>query len=493
MALITIRESEFKDAASDLGKVVDRIEDYRKALDDKILEKINDYADSNSENMSNAASDIREKRRQLDTMADDMRNLQKNANALRDHIITAERNLTDRIEQIVNEYCDKYGLDSEKDFWTQLFEAITPDWLEEFFKDISAWVAERFRDLKNWYRFEGGREIMNAVIKGLFAALAVIGLIAATLFTGGTIWAVIAGVAGIIGAAIALVDSIIQLGYALEAADAASRNDPVWARRYETHSNNEGMTSSMRRLGQFKLANVIDVVDIVCSAIDIIDSAVKIGKTLHKFRNLDMNKGKGLWEQGKNFFATFKSNLKFNWEQITSCKEMRKLYFAKDLKTKLGTVSTGLKALSLVLNHSFDFFNGDWNFFEAGKEVLSEGLSFITKLGSEPLTNESINQILDNFESTFPRQEGESDAMYLSRNALLLTILQISQQSIDTNCKIDFDWGDLEKITVDTYELFTEDMYEFATKRMGITIPEIKIPMITVPILGPTLVPSLVV
>lgn len=292
MALISIKIKEFDNAKGYSGDAKDEALDYRDALNDKIISKMNKYSGSGSSNISQAKKLVNEKRTQLSDKADSFGQLEKDIGTLRTNIVNAETNLTNKIETVVGNFCNKYGLKSERSLFAQFFDwafGDIDDALAKFFKNISV-------NFKNWYRYNGGREVINLVGAIIGVVAAVVGIVIAALAS-----CVIVAVAGVIAGIIALATSVVQLVYAARSVAAASSDDPVWARRYETYSEKETLQSTLRRMGAYEIATIVDVVNIICTVITIVGDAVDFIK--------DVKKLGGIKNFVKQTFANFKTNL----------------------------------------------------------------------------------------------------------------------------------------------------------------------------------------
>lgn len=377
MALVSIKIKELDNAKKYAGKARDEAEDYRDALYDKIITKMNSYSGSGSSYISTAKRLVNDKRSELSDKGDSFRTLGNDIGTLKTNIVNAETQLTNKIEQVVGNFCSKYDLKSERSFWEKLCDFLVPDWKEDFFKRVS--VA-----FKNWYRYKGGKEFMGMVGKVLLFVGAVVALVAACIALPGLVAALgaalaagagvlsataalVGGIASVITLTIGLATAVVQVGYAIQSFCAATGGDPIWGRRYSTHANEEDVFSSLRRNGQYEFATALEITNIVASVASIITSFINLGVSLH-------NAG-GLKNFFKNGIANIKNNLK-NFKVDPA--KMAKTLFFKDGKTILGTIKNGLKMMS-----------NTWSIIEGGAETL---------LGRDP--NAFVNSLLKSFGST---------------------------------------------------------------------------------------------
>lgn len=383
MAFLTIRLGEFSKAEGDCLDVRDKANDYSEALKTKVLKKINSYSGKWTSNMSTAQSNIEKKRSNLSSKASSFSKLSDDIGDLGAEIGSAELALKQRIEKIVGDYCNKYGLRDEKTLWEQLMDGIFEelgiigDLLEKSLKGLKILA----RNVKNWYRFDGGREIVNAVIKGIGVVIAAIGLVIAIIGTGGAAgFALFAAWAGVVASAIALADSIVEFGYAIAAVSKASEGDPVWARRYETKSSNETLTSTLRRTGAYTLATIIDVVGTIAAVISFVKGAVDVGSTIKKF--------------GKNSIKQGISNLKNNFKLLKNNADIRKFFLIGDTKKTLSTVKNGLKLTKQALSFVQDVSNEGWGegLWGLGKFALRETVNFCGDLSKSNLQSDYLAQ-----------------------------------------------------------------------------------------------------
>lgn len=380
MALISIKIKEFDNAKGYSGDAKDEALDYRDALNDKIISKMNKYSGSGSSNISQAKKLVNEKRTQLSDKADSFGQLEKDIGTLRTNIVNAETNLTNKIETVVGNFCNKYGLKSERSLFAQFFDwafGDIDDALAKFFKNISV-------NFKNWYRYNGGKEKLAMVGKILLGVVALVALVAAVIALPGlvaalataiatgagvlsAIGALVGGVATLVTASIGLATAVVQAGYAVQSYTAASGNDPVWGRRYATHSDEEDVFSALRRNGHYDLAHHLEVANIIASAISIVTSITGFAGSV---------KNAGGW---KNFFKNGIANIKSNWKNFTKDPgKLLKQLLWKDTKTAFKTLQNAGKMIA--------------NVWDVGASALE------TMVGTD--TNAFVNSLLKAFGST---------------------------------------------------------------------------------------------
>lgn len=388
MALISIKIKEFDNAKGYSGDAKDEALDYRDALNDKIISKMNKYSGSGSSNISQAKKLVNEKRTQLSDKADSFRQLEKDIGTLRTNIVNAETNLTNKIETVVGNFCNKYGLKSERSLFAQFFDWVfgdIDDALAKFFKNISV-------NFKNWYRYNGGKEFISMVGKVLLVVVAVVALVAAVIALPGLVaalgaaiaagagvfaagMALAGGIAAVITASIGLVTAIVQVGYAMASYGSAASGDPVWGRRYDTHADEETFQSSLRRLGMYTIANVVDVVNTIASVISIVSSAVNLLSNI--------SKAGGLGHFLKQSFANFKTNI----GHIKTNSSVLKTLFTGSTKKVLTTIKNSAKIAASVLQLTEDLSNGlggeAWADFFG--DLANVTVSYLHKLGEKDL------------------------------------------------------------------------------------------------------------
>ncbi len=153
-------------------------------------------------------------------------------------------------------------------------------------------LSDMFANIKYWYKLEGGKEKLQVILAFAGVVVAVCLFIAAlpALAAISSIWAGVVAWAGVIGAFIAGINAIVNLVTSCVALYAAEKGDPAWAKIYGEQDSLSDVIQETN-FGSAKLNNlmdkvstVIEIVNIACSVITIIDG---LGKIASKVKCID--------------------------------------------------------------------------------------------------------------------------------------------------------------------------------------------------------------
>lgn len=216
-------------------------------------------------------------------------------------------------------------------------------WLADGISKIKEIWTDLKGNIRYWYECCGGKKILDTALAITGFVLAAVGAIVAVITIGPftSIFAAIAAIAGVIGAAIGLVNAGFNLYNQLRA---NGEEDPAWAQYY---GNIDSFSDTLRQTtfqsgfwNRFSsgFADAWDITDTVCSVIDFVDSAHEI------YTNSGLNKLFGKKKRVKiNSNGKYKYIYKFNFAKFKSTvtsKTGREL-IGKTLKKNWKTVLFG--------------------------------------------------------------------------------------------------------------------------------------------------------
>lgn len=314
MSIIKINYGELNDAAKDAGKTAGKLRDYASRLDDKISGPLSRYRGDSSGYLSSASASIKTKRDNLETSASEFDRFSGRLYDLVDSAKAADTNVSNKVSSLTGSFKKRHNIEINP-----LVEALcflknsifgSTD-IGRFFDNLGRRIGDALDGFANrvsqWYKYEGGKYMLEALKDILLVVAAVVLLVAAAfVFFPGLIavitgaaamsFAVVAEGAALILAAIAVGDAMVDLEYSSRA---AGQDDPVKAYRLnEIDSMSESLRTSYNS-SDHTWATVIDATSIVCSVI----SVVNLGKTA-------LTKGWG-WLNGGN-------KVNFNWSNLKS-------------------------------------------------------------------------------------------------------------------------------------------------------------------------------
>lgn len=273
---ITINTARLKDAIKDSGDAAQRFRDYASAIDNKVMSKIDNYSGSHGGNISAARSKLNAKKRELNRKASSFDTFKNDLNNFREDVITRENGLKGRIKSLFQEFGKKYNINTDKtildhiiDFGCGLFGIDGSK-----FRNVFAKVGQNFQAIKervsNWYRAQGGKEIIDAVLAVAIAIATVVIAVAAIIGTGGLV-----AVLAVVAAVCAFANALVQVIHASKAVWSAAHGDLVTASRENMHADNEGFASALRRLGLYEAATAFAITDAISSIAMVIYGGAK--------------------------------------------------------------------------------------------------------------------------------------------------------------------------------------------------------------------------
>lgn len=357
MSVVSISYSSLKDASNEAKKVAKRLDKYADRLEDKVYKKLNKYKGDHTSNITTAKSKVNGKISDLRSMSGRFETYASNLTGLRDECKDTDKAVKSRVSSLTASFKSSHGIRNSAlengyhRFKTSLTNSTSAGrWVNKQTDKAGAKIDELKSTIKQWYNYEGGKDFLLGSLKALLEiAIGVCGIIVA-IASGGALIAIIAGVVlGVIGIANGLTD-LINEGRALGQAD----DDPGKARR---RHNLDTLTDTMRVDSDNKIvhgfANGIDIVETVCTFIQLGDGLSKLAKNGLKWVNNSKGSLKELFskqtfsnlgtkikggftdlgaalknkdwlkfrDMGKMMWGNFKFNLNSNYNQFIELKE----------------------------------------------------------------------------------------------------------------------------------------------------------------------------
>lgn len=292
--VLSLDYSILQKAATNLNKLSDELDQYCDDLSKKVQKEFYSVKGGSSAALNNADYYVGQKIKKL---GEKKTNAQKISSEIFDFVETAKR-VDDEVKKTIEDnqktLFQNYPSLRPSDFQLA-FTAFICD-LEDvpILGNIVQWkenvysaVDELFDNIKFWYRCEGGKELVDIVVAAALTVLSVVALVCACVFTGGTVIAVIVGVAGIISSVIALANAATNLITSINSYNCALRNEHGRSKIFSGQDRLSDWLTQTNFKDKFwnnfsnNAAFAVEVTDTICSVIAIADLTSKISKSLN--------------------------------------------------------------------------------------------------------------------------------------------------------------------------------------------------------------------
>ncbi len=296
--IISLNYFYLNSAATNSRKLAEELNQYSNELNKKVQKKIYSVTGGMSAALSNADYYVDAKIRQLRAKEANARILYSKITSLCETAKNVDNDVAKMIKQNQKELFDRVpdlkpsgfiaGLIS---FWCDCKDWPLIGWIFSAKEVIYKAGEELGRSLAYWYKCEGGKEIVGIILSFVTVALSGVILACAVLATGGTILAVIAGVAAAISAVIGVVNAITNVVTSWQAYGAAASGHPGIAQIY----SGQDKLSDVLRYTNYRdrdknrnsnaIAAGIDITDAICKTISLVYG---FGKSISAFAKSDM-------------------------------------------------------------------------------------------------------------------------------------------------------------------------------------------------------------
>lgn len=360
MGTLKIVYSQLDDVSSNARDVARKCDEYYDDLHSKCVKAFETLTESplseKNRRTDSANYYIRQKRKKLEQKKESFIRFANDIDKFKESTQEADARVAKSVNDSQKKFYEAHP-NLSGDGWAAFFATISVDcpilgFLIDTYDKIDDLDNNIRNKLRHWYEIEGGKEFIDtalAIGKVLVEALGLVIAVCA-LFTGPI---GIVAIAALVGAAIGLADSIVNLGYQL---NANGQKDPAWANYYG--GIDDSATALRKQTFDTKLGNQIsngvalglDVTSTVCSMIDLADGAQKIYKSsgLNKLfetaedidgemiKKFDFAKMKSVLGSSDGR-SSVKKTLKSNWKRIvfghdtgTAKQQWTRAFFSKD-------------------------------------------------------------------------------------------------------------------------------------------------------------------
>lgn len=387
MSKVAISYSSLGDAKSEAKQLATKLDKYADHLDSQVYKKLTSYSGKQTNNITNAKSQLSSKISSLRTASTKYENYANDIQDLKDECESVDKTVKSKISKLTASFKKSHGIRNshiENGFY-YLGASIgnssaSSRWVTDKIDEGSTGIEYIKDSLKEWYNYEGGKELIKGVLVGVLeVAIAVLAIVGAILSGG----ALIAIIAGVVAGVIALANGVINIANEVKAYKTTQNDDPATARRY---SREDSFQDTVRTEAEYNgkgwqiAAGVVDVVNIVCSLIQLGDGIKNLFKKGYKWASGDITdindlKIKDIFK--KDSFKTIGSKLKDTFKNGFS--DIFKTLKAGDW-TKIGKSALDFGS-DFKTNLLKRFANGKWykvskNWLSGAKDLITDGVTF---------------------------------------------------------------------------------------------------------------------
>lgn len=506
MSTASISYSSLKDASNEAKAVAKKLDKYADSLYSNVYKKLNKYDGSWNSNVSTASSktnakisELRSEQSRYETYATDLIDL-------RDECKEVDKAVKSKVSSLTASFKEAHGIRNSKVenaisyFFTGLGnETAFGRWLGGKKDDFDSGMNYLKESIKEWYNYDGGKELIKGVLVGLLEmAIAVLAIASAILTGGATLWAAIVLVAGVIGGAIAFVNGCANIANEFAAYSTTQNGDPATGRRrsdvnslqdYLRSSFIFGSDGDTYHYNEFYngLATGIDIVNLACTVVTVINSVGKLLKNGFKWATGSSAKVKDITMKqvfSKDTFKAFTSKLKIQFADgladIKAAFKYRDWSIVKDFGTRiLSDIGENLKAEFWDFGEPKDAVSSIKNMISVPKDLIDGGfnISNIIDVGVSSIVIPAITVFYVNGDGDLQIGEGGQLQFDLFDNVVLSDITGIFEKGGKAGKIFNGITGGESIINVDVMDKLSSSC------DINISIPEVNIPNIDMPIL----------
>lgn len=511
MSTASISYSSLKDASNEAKSVAKKLGKYADSLYDNVYKKLNNYGGTWTSNLTEARSKTSSKINELRSEQSRYNTYASNLIDLRDECKSVDRAVRSKVSSLTASFKETHGIKNSKIenainyFFTGLGNGTAfGRWLGGKKDDFDSSVNYFKESIKEWYNYDGGKQFIQGVLVGLLeCAIAVLAVASAILTGGATLWAVIVLVAGVIGGAIAFVNGVANIlneGAALS----ASKDDPATGRRRsEVNSVQDYLRSSFKfydseyydptdekesAYGKYyskegkrneAIAMGIDIVNLACTVVTVINSAGKLLKNGYKWVTGNAAKVSDIKLKqifSKDTFTAFKGK----FTDIKAAFQARGWASLKNLGGQmLKDIGRNLKGEFWSFDSSKDAVSSIKNMISVPKDLLKDGLTLsnIASIGLKNFALPALTAFTVNSTNGYLATGSDGQMFFDFTDKVTLNDI--------------YGIGDKTKSKIIESPVFSHDstinidvLNKFQTPcNIDISIPEINIPNIEMPVL----------
>ncbi|ROR31748.1 hypothetical protein EDD66_101366 [Mobilisporobacter senegalensis] len=287
MSTLVVAYHDLEDAAKDARKAAALLEEYGGAIEEEICKKLKEYSGSWTSNIDVADQLMRDKLVQLRQKQVDFETLAANIEIFKNNCVTADHNVRAAIESLSGDFKNTYGI--KENIVTKWFNYIGTEigngsalgrYLKEIGNTIEVAVTDGIENIKDWYKYEGGKYIIDDIVTVALVTLEVVGAVVAIASGVGAIVAI----STVIATTVTVANGLTSIYNNSKAYDAMQNENPAWAMRY---AGRDTFTEQMRETSDSKfvhnLATGLDVLETSAGLILFAKDGMDVLKSIKNF------------------------------------------------------------------------------------------------------------------------------------------------------------------------------------------------------------------
>ncbi|BCN32397.1 hypothetical protein [Anaeromicropila herbilytica] len=304
MSTLVISYEDLNDASHHAKNLAEKLGDYANELEHKVCRKINEYSGERTQNLYDADGFMRKKLEKLQQKKIDFTTLSSNIKTFESNCKTADNNVARSIKTITGDFKKAYKIKENviTNFFNYIGVAIgNATAIGRAIKDCIGGIQDVIKSageaISDWYKYDGGKYLIEGAIEGIGAALlgAVTAIAAvAALAAASTVGAVIVGVAAVVVAVATVANGISAVYNDSKAYQVAKNGDAATAVRY---AGRDTLADTLRHESDSKLVHILagglEMVELAASVVLIVDAGINIAKGAKNLVGKVFNKGKG--------------------------------------------------------------------------------------------------------------------------------------------------------------------------------------------------------
>ncbi|BCN32374.1 hypothetical protein [Anaeromicropila herbilytica] len=302
MGTLVISYDDLNDASHQAKNLAEKLGDYANELEHKVCRKINEYSGERTQNLYDADGFMRKKLEKLQQKKIDFTTLSSNIKIFESNCKTADNNVARSIKTITGDFKKVYKIKENviTNFFNYIGVAIgNATAIGRAIKDCIGGIQDVIKSageaISDWYKYDGGKYLIEGAIEGIGAALlgAVTAIAAVAAFAAAsTVGAVIVGVAAVVVAVATVANGISAVYNDSKAYQVAKNGDAATAVRY---AGRDTLADTLRHESDSKLVHILagglEIVELAASVVLIVDAGINIAKGAKNLVRKVLNKG----------------------------------------------------------------------------------------------------------------------------------------------------------------------------------------------------------
>ncbi|BCN32401.1 hypothetical protein [Anaeromicropila herbilytica] len=413
MSTLVISYEDLNDASHHAKNLAEKLGDYANELEHKVCRKINEYSGERTQNLYDADGFMRKKLEKLQQKKIDFTTLSSNIKTFESNCKTADNNVARSIKTITGDFKKAYKIKENviTNFFNYIGVAIgNATAIGRAIKDCIGGIQDVIKSageaISDWYKYDGGKYLIEGAIEGIGAALlgAVTAIAAvAALAAASTVGAVIVGVAAVVVAVATVANGISAVYNDSKAYQVAKNGDAATAVRY---AGRDTLADTLRHESDSKLVHILagglEMVELAASVVLIVDAGINIAKGAKNLVGKVLNKGGSSVVEGGKYSAfgemLDKEGISYsNWMKVREG-ELNTDYIkaGKELGVKLE-----VDGYNIIKTEDATLANADWYDMDFTKPPIAENtIAYTVEAGNQSYSRvylEGYNNIMSNF------------------------------------------------------------------------------------------------